>query len=81
MHTLSPLVTVLASGRNFGRKHTKVAAYKSQRPEKFAAEFSADFSKNGRELAELLSKWVLHMKALIVCKITLINPLNFSTFC
>jgi hypothetical protein len=34
-------------------QNTKVAPKKSQRPEEMAAQFFADFSKNGRKVAEL----------------------------
>jgi hypothetical protein len=44
---------VLPTGRYFGPKNAKVALEKSQRPEKSAAEFFADLSKNGRKVAEL----------------------------
>jgi hypothetical protein len=37
----------------FRLQNTKVAPYKSKRPEKSAAEFLADLSKNGRKVAEL----------------------------
>jgi hypothetical protein len=44
-----------------------VAPQKSQRPEKSAVEFLADFFyKNGRKVAELFLKCVIEIKALII---------------
>jgi hypothetical protein len=49
-------------------------------PEQFAAEFLADYYKNGRKVAELFLKCVIDIKALISGRNKLFNTLMDSTF-
>jgi hypothetical protein len=48
-----PPIHSVANWQKFRPQNTKVAPQKSQRPEKSAAEFSADIENNGRKVAEL----------------------------
>jgi hypothetical protein len=54
---LEPPDCSVANWPKFRPQNTKVAPEKSQQPEETAAEFFADFSKNGRKVAELFYVW------------------------
>jgi hypothetical protein len=57
-----------------------VAPQKSQQPEKSAAEFLADFYKNGQKVAELFFMCVTDIKVLIIGRNRLFNTLKLNFF-
>jgi hypothetical protein len=70
----------VANWQKFRLQNTKVAPQKYQRPEKSAAEFLADFYRNGRKVAELFLRCVNGIKSLINARNRLFNTLMNSTF-
>jgi hypothetical protein len=75
------ICTSVANWQKFRPQNTKVSPQKSQRPEKSAAEFLADFNKNGRKVAELFLNCVIDIKAFIIGRNRLSNTLMNSTVC